>query len=53
MIRFADDPLRFTDRKFEYGAIPSHLNELLNQELAKRIERMLGRTASGRDPQDV
>ncbi len=53
VIRFADDPLRFTDRKFEYGAIPSHMNELLNQELAKRIERMLGRTASGRDPQDV
>ena len=38
------DPLCFTDRKFEYGAIPSHKNEIFNQRLAERIEARLAAT---------
>ena len=38
IIRMEGDKLWFTDRKFEYGAIPSHMNELLNQRLAEEIE---------------
>ena len=41
VVRLADDPLFFTDSKFEYGAIPSHLNELINQQTAERIEQLL------------
>ncbi len=41
VIRPADDPLYFTDRKYEYGAIPPHLNELVNQKIAKKIEEKL------------
>ncbi len=32
----------FTDRQYEYGAIPSHLNEIANEEIAKRIEEAIG-----------
>lgn len=32
----------FTDKQYEYGAIPSHLNELVNQEIAGMIERSIG-----------
>ena len=35
---FADDPLYFTDEKYEYGAVPSHLNELENQRIAEHLE---------------
>lgn len=28
----------FTDREYEYGVIPSHLNELVNREIAKKTE---------------
>ena len=41
---FADpteDELYFTDRAYEYGAVPSHLNELENQKIAERIEALL------------
>lgn len=31
----------FTDHQYEYGAIPSHLNELANQEIARMIERSI------------
>ena len=41
VIRPSENPLWFTDAKFEYGAIPSHYNELLNQHLAESIERQL------------
>ena len=41
VVRLRDDPLFFTDRRFEYGAIPSHLNELLNQKAAKELERLI------------
>lgn len=32
----------FTDKQYEYGAIPSHLNEVVNLEIAKKIERVIG-----------
>ena len=38
VIRRDGEKLYFTDRKYEYGAIPSHLNELFNQHLAAEIE---------------
>lgn len=31
----------FTDKQYEYGAIPSHLNELANQKIAEMIERSI------------
>ena len=31
----------FTDRQYEYGAIPSHLNEIVNREIAGMIERCM------------
>lgn len=31
----------FTDRQYEYGAVPSHLNEIVNQEIAGMVERSL------------
>ena len=37
----AGDELYFTDAKYEYGAIPSHLNEIENQKIARRIEEIL------------
>ena len=37
----AGDELYFTDRRYEYGAIPSHLNEIENQRIAKAIEEAL------------
>ncbi|WP_313070481.1 glycosyltransferase [Lacrimispora sp.] len=30
-----------TDKDYEYGAIPSHLNELVNREIAYKIEKLL------------
>ena len=41
VIRPDDEELYFTDRKYEYGAVPSHLNELVNQRIAERIEAAL------------
>lgn len=32
----------YTDKQYEYGAVPSHLNELVNDEIAKRIEKVIG-----------
>lgn len=32
----------FTDREYEYGAVPSHLNELANREMAGMIEECVG-----------
>ena len=40
-IDVAEDELYFTDEKYEYGAIPSHLNEIVNRNIAKRIEKLL------------
>ena len=41
MITPAGDELYFTDEKYEYGAVPSHLNELENQRIAEKIEEAL------------
>ena len=41
MIETGDLPLYFTDEKYEYGAIPSHLNEIVNKQIAKRIAKKL------------
>ena len=38
----AGDDLYFTDWKYEYGAVPSHLNEIENARIARSIERSLG-----------
>ncbi len=46
VFRLSEDPLFFTDRKYEYGAIPSHLNEVLNQKLAEEIEQLLEEPAT-------
>ena len=40
VIRFSEDPLFFTDCKYEYGAVTSHLNELLNQKLVGKNEQL-------------
>lgn len=32
----------YTDRQYEYGAIPSHLNEIVNRNIAKKIEEVIG-----------
>ena len=41
VISLAGDDLYFTDEKYEYGAIPSHLNEIENQRIAEKIEEAL------------
>ena len=40
-ISTADEPLYFTDKNYEYGAVPSHLNEIANRRIAKRIQEAL------------
>ena len=37
----AADELYFTDRNYEYGAIPSHLNEIENQRIGEMAESRL------------
>lgn len=32
----------FTDREYEYGAEPAHLNDLVNRKIAAKIEEQLG-----------
>ncbi len=32
----------YTDKQYEYGAIPSHLNEIVNDSIAKKIEKVIG-----------
>jgi hypothetical protein len=41
VIEVADLPEYFTDKNYEYGAVPSHLNEIVNQKIAGRIGRLL------------
>ena len=36
-----EEPLYFTDRNYEYGALPTHLNELVNRRIAARLESLL------------
>lgn len=33
--------LYFTDQEYVYGAMPSHLNEIVNRKIARQIEKML------------
>ena len=40
-IRTDDIEPLLTDEKYEYGAIPSHLNEIANEKIARRIECLL------------
>ncbi len=37
----AGEPLYFTDRNYEYGAVPTHLNEIVNRKIAARLELLL------------
>lgn len=32
----------FTDEKYVYGAVPSHLNDIVNREIARKIEKYIG-----------
>lgn len=41
VISSSKDDLYFTDEKYEYGAIPSHLNEIENQKIAETIQEAL------------
>ena len=36
-----EDSLYFTDKEYEYGAIPSHLNDIENRKIAGRVEEEL------------
>ena len=42
IIEASDCNYYYTDKQYEYGAVPSHLNEVVNDEIAKRIEKMIG-----------
>lgn len=35
------DDLYFTDKDYEYGAIPSHLNDVINRKIAAEIEKYI------------
>ena len=37
----SEDSLYFTDDKYEYGAIPSHLNEVVNKKIAEKIQAVV------------
>ena len=41
-LKASELPHYFTDRAYEYGAIPSHLNEIVNREIASEIDRLIG-----------
>ena len=41
VIKTTDLPEYFTDRNYEYGALPQHLNEIVNQKIAGRLHRQL------------
>ena len=41
VIRPSGDKLYFTDDRYEYGAIPSHLNEVINQKIAENIQAVI------------
>lgn len=32
----------YTDKAYEYGAIPSHLNEIVNQKIAQKVQGKIG-----------
>lgn len=41
MVDLTGDDLYFTDKAYEYGAVPSHLNDLINRKIAKKLEEEL------------
>ena len=41
--------LYFTDEEYEYGAIPSHLNEVANKLIAKKISKEMDKKIGKRD----
>ena len=41
MVKTDDLKYYFTDERYEYGAVPSHLNEIVNQEIAERLMEIL------------
>lgn len=41
VVEASECPMYFTDIQYEYGAVPSHLNEIVNEEIAKEIERVI------------
>ena len=41
VIGTADLPEYFTDIHYEYGALPQHLNEIVNQKIAGRLQQQL------------
>ena len=47
VLRPSDDPLYFTDRKYEYGAVPSHLNELFNRKAAAQLLALTDKIKAG------
>jgi len=41
VIEAAESELYFTDESYEYGKLPSHLNDLVNREIATKIEEKI------------
>lgn len=42
VVEASESKYYFTDEQYEYGAVPSHLNELANREITGMIERGIG-----------
>lgn len=42
MIETSECQFYFMDRQYEYGALPSHLNDIANEEIALEIEGIIG-----------
>ncbi len=41
VVEASECPMYFTDIRYEYGAIPSHLNEMVNEKIAEKIEGII------------
>ena len=41
IIRASECECYYTDKDYEYGAVPSHLNEIVNRDIAKMIEKTI------------
>ncbi len=41
-VEASKEALYFTDEEYEYGAVPEHLNEVVNKQIARHIERNIG-----------
>ena len=40
-VEASECPMYFTDIRYEYGAVPSHLNEIVNEKIADEIEGVI------------